>query len=92
MYVSYLFKARNTIAEKGILWQVSRKLFQDEDGNGLTDAEIRDEVDTFVFEGHDTTASGLAWTLYCLARHPGHQEKCRKEAQEVLQGRTDVTW
>ncbi|XP_078574395.1 cytochrome P450 4A4-like isoform X2 [Branchiostoma floridae x Branchiostoma japonicum] len=65
---------------------------KDEDGNGLTDAEIRDEVDTFMFEGHDTTASGLAWTLYCLARHPGHQEKCRKEAQEVLQGRPDVTW
>eukprot|EP00058_Branchiostoma_floridae_P017225 XP_002602713.1 hypothetical protein BRAFLDRAFT_72925 [Branchiostoma floridae] len=65
---------------------------KDEDGNGLTNTEIRDEVDTFMFEGHDTTASGLAWTLYCLARHPGHQEKCRKEAQEVLQGRTDVTW
>eukprot|EP00058_Branchiostoma_floridae_P027885 XP_002613376.1 hypothetical protein BRAFLDRAFT_68362 [Branchiostoma floridae] len=65
---------------------------KDENGNGLTDAEIRDEVDTFVFEGHHTTASGLAWALYCLARHPGHQEKCRKEAQEVLQGRTEVTW
>eukprot|EP00058_Branchiostoma_floridae_P027882 XP_002613373.1 hypothetical protein BRAFLDRAFT_68359 [Branchiostoma floridae] len=68
------------------------KYLQDEDGNGLTDAEIRDEVDTFMFEGHDTTASGLAWTLYCLARHPGHQEKCRREAQEVLQGGTEVTW
>ncbi|XP_078593027.1 cytochrome P450 4B1-like isoform X2 [Branchiostoma floridae x Branchiostoma japonicum] len=65
---------------------------KDEDGNGLTDAEIRDEVDTFMFEGHDTTASGLAWTLYCLARHPGHQDKCRREAQEVLQGGTEVTW
>ncbi|XP_066298513.1 cytochrome P450 4A4-like [Branchiostoma lanceolatum] len=65
---------------------------KDEDGNGLTDAEIRDEVDTFMFEGHDTTASGLAWTLYCLARHPGHQKKCRREAQEVLQGRPEVTW
>ncbi|KAI8510140.1 hypothetical protein Bbelb_125680 [Branchiostoma belcheri] len=64
---------------------------KDEDGNGLSDAEIRDEVDTFMFEGHDTTASGLSWTLYNLARHPEYQERCRQEARSVLEGRSEVT-
>ena len=59
----------------------------DEDGNGLTDLEIRDEADTFMFEGHDTTTNGISWTLYCLAKHPEHQEKVREEVRSVLMGR-----
>ena len=50
----------------------------------MTDLEIRAEVDTFVFEGHDTTASGITWTLYNLALHPEHQEICRKEVDEIF--------
>ena len=60
---------------------------QDEDGKGLTDAEIRDEADTFMFEGHDTTTSGMSWTLYCLAQYPEHQDKIREEVRNVLMGR-----
>ena len=60
---------------------------EDEDGKGLTDLEIRDEVDTFMFEGHDTTTSGMCWTLYCLAKHPEHQDKVREEVRNVLMGR-----
>ncbi|XP_053563158.1 LOW QUALITY PROTEIN: ultra-long-chain fatty acid omega-hydroxylase-like [Bombina bombina] len=62
-------------------------LSKDEDGNQLSDEEMRDEVDTFMFEGHDTTASGLSWILYNLARHPEYQEKCREEIRELLSGK-----
>ena len=60
---------------------------RDEDGNGLTDLEIREETDTFLFAGHDTTSSGISWTLYCLAKYPEHQDKVREEVREVLMER-----
>jgi len=36
----------------------------------LSDSDIQEEVDTFMFEGHDTTGAGIAWCLYELGRHP----------------------
>jgi len=41
-------------------------LARDERGDGLTDEEIRDELLTLLLAGHDTTATGLAWTLDLL--------------------------
>ncbi|KAI6661592.1 Cytochrome P450 4B1-like [Oopsacas minuta] len=52
----------------------------------LTDEEIRDEVDTFVFEGHDTTATALTWTLYLLAKHTNYQDMCRQEVFKFCDG------
>lgn len=67
---------------------------RDEEGIGLTSAEIRNEVDTFLFEGHDTTTSGISWTLYEIARHPDIQQKLYEEVSEVLHGREkdDILW
>ncbi|XP_068520564.1 ultra-long-chain fatty acid omega-hydroxylase isoform X1 [Anas acuta] len=69
-------------------------LTKDEDGNTLSDEDISAEADTFMFEGHDTTASGLAWLLYNLAHHPQYQERCRQEARELLKGRdvAEIEW
>jgi cytochrome P450 family 135 len=43
---------------------------RDEDGNPLTETEIRDELMTLVVAGHETTATGLAWALERLSRYP----------------------
>ncbi|CAI9540737.1 unnamed protein product [Staurois parvus] len=59
-------------------------LSKDENGRQLSDEEMRDEADTFMFAGHDTTASGLSWILYNLARHPEYQDKCREEIRELI--------
>ncbi|XP_023773338.1 docosahexaenoic acid omega-hydroxylase CYP4F3-like, partial [Cyanistes caeruleus] len=69
-------------------------LAKDENGHTLSDEDIAAEADTFMFEGHDTTASGLAWLFYNLAGHPEHQERCRREVQQLLAGRdtADIEW
>ena len=40
------------------------------DGSKLSNADIQEEVDTFMFEGHDTTACAISWSLYLLGKHP----------------------
>lgn len=50
----------------------------------LSDAEIRDQVDTLIGAGYDTTASTLAWLLWSAAPDPTVWQRLRDEADRVL--------
>lgn len=60
---------------------------RDESGVGLTFLEIRNEADTFLFEGHDTTTSGMSWALYNFAKHPEYQQKAQEEIDSIMESR-----
>ena len=55
----------------------------DDDGGGLSDLELRDEVVTMLMAGHETTANALAWTLFLLGRHPEIAARAAAEARRV---------
>jgi cytochrome P450 len=50
-----------------------------DDGEALSDAEIRDQLMTLLLAGHETTATGLAWTFDLLVRHPEAIENARRD-------------
>ncbi|ELW47048.1 Cytochrome P450 4V2 [Tupaia chinensis] len=60
----------------------------DDEGNKLSHEDIREEVDTFMFEGHDTTAAAINWSLYLLGSYPEVQKKVDSELDEVF-GQSD---
>ena len=58
-----------------------------EDGERLSDREVRDQVATLMFAGHDTSTSTISFLLYELARHPHELAKLCEEQDRVLGGR-----
>jgi cytochrome P450 len=59
---------------------------RDEAGEGFSDKEVRDQVMTLMFAGHDTSTSTLTFMMHELARHPDVVERLQEEQEEVLGG------
>lgn len=54
----------------------------DEQGEGLSDLELRDELMTLLTAGHETTATLLSWAIHDLARDAASQERLVAEGGE----------
>jgi cytochrome P450 len=64
---------------------------RDEDGSGFSDEEIRDQLMTLMFAGHDTSTSTISFLLYELARHPKSLQRIWEEQDQILAGRVPTT-
>nr|QST15028.1 CYP4BY4 protein [Diaphanosoma celebensis] len=80
----------NNLYEKGEDAPKERLAFLDllinaaANGADLSDDDIREEVDTTMFAGHDTTASAMTWFLHCISKHPEEQQKIFDEVDAVF--------
>ena len=55
-------------------------------GEKLSLDDIQEEVDTFMFAGHDTTATAINFCCYLLATHPDIQKKVHAELDQIFGG------
>lgn len=76
---------RRTGEDRGDL--LSMLLKAQDEGGGMTDAQLRDEAMTLFMAGHETTANTLAWVFWLLAEHPEAEAKLHAELDSVLGGR-----
>lgn len=62
-------------------------LARDDDGQAMSDRQVRDETVTLFLAGHETTAIALSWTFYLLALHPEADAALHEELRGALAGR-----
>lgn len=82
----FMDQHREDLEQRGTLLAMLMQA-RDENGEALSDQQIRDDAVTLFIAGHDTTATALSWTLYLLTQHPQWQEELQTLVDEVLEGR-----
>ncbi|GBO35199.1 Cytochrome P450 4V2, partial [Araneus ventricosus] len=51
----------------------------------FTEKDVREEVDTFMFAGHDTSSVTVSWVLYCLGVYQEIQKKVHEELENIFE-------
>jgi cytochrome P450 len=59
-------------------------LARDEQGAGMSERQVRDEVMTLLLAGHETTALALSWAFLLLDRNPEARDRVEAEVAAVL--------
>jgi cytochrome P450 len=70
--------------DDGSLLQLLLQARDEDDGGGLSDQEVRDQIITFFAAGTDTLAHALGWSWYLLMRHPAALERVQAEADGLV--------
>ncbi|MEO8430230.1 MAG: cytochrome P450 [Acidobacteriota bacterium] len=81
-----LAERRDRPGDRGDLLSMLREA-RDDEGQPMSDRQLRDELVTIFLAGHETTAISLSWTLFLLARNPEAEERLAAEIREVAGSR-----
>ncbi len=80
-----IIRERRTSAKKhNDLLQMLMEAEDEETGELLNDAELRDEVMTVFIAGHETTANAMSWLWAILSQQPNFRKKVEEEVDQVL--------
>lgn len=71
------FKIRRPFLDRVLIEHLKDPTLINEEG-------IREEVDTLMFAGHDTTAMGISWTLFLIGHNPEEQDKIHEELDSIF--------
>ncbi|CAH1398070.1 unnamed protein product [Nezara viridula] len=74
------------VKRKAALLELLLKMKRDKVPAFQTEKDVKDEVITFMFEGHDTTTSSLTFAIWILGKHQDVQEEVYREVSEILVG------
>jgi len=78
---------RNSEKQREDLLSVLVAATAGENGGGMSDKQLRDEMLTLFLAGHETTANALTWTWFLLSQHPEVEAKLHQELDRELGGR-----